>query len=67
LRWSLATGTETTVAPVFLSISTPLLHGWGVELYSWKDSMSSVYGQYAKAYDGRFKVIFLDDLLLNQV
>jgi hypothetical protein len=48
-------------------IDTALLHGWGVELYSWKDSMSSVYGQYAKAYDGRFKVIFLDDLLLNQL
>lgn len=24
-------------------IDTALLHGWGVELYSWKDSMSSVH------------------------
>jgi hypothetical protein len=45
-------------------IDTALLHGWHVELYSWRGSVSGVYRQYAKAYPAQFKVIYLDDELL---
>ena len=42
-------------------IDNALLHGWSVELYSWRASLSCVYLRYEREYEGRFRIVYLDD------
>lgn len=41
-------------------LQTALLHGWHVELYSWKRSVHSCYSKFAEEYSKKFKIIHLD-------
>lgn len=47
-------------------LQTALLHGWHVELYSWKRSVHSCYSKFADEYGEKFKVIHLDGRAVDQ-